>query len=393
MAIYHLNVSSIGRTTHKVGTAGAHARYIMRQQAASLVEAHHMPDNGNAARAWLNQVETTGRKNGRVLTKIRLALPRELDHAQNVAAARDFMAEITQGHRVPAAFAVHDIEGNDRENPHVHIVIHDKDVETGKRVCKFSEPAWKRKQQGLEPNAVEHARKLWEQTANRHLELAGMDERVDRRTLVAQDVDRQATIHEGVRAQALDKKQERPVSQDREVVVDFHRAQNAGDAYHRRDDDTKTWLRKISYAEEIDQGETRVEYNARIARENEARQVEQTQAAERRAHLEQAHRQAVAKRDAAATSPTKARGDFDDASRRPDRQSDPPPKSAAQEFAVRSRPPTTAAPDFNTEAERAAEHETEAQKAERRYQERLSQLERQEAERAKERDRGGGRKR
>lgn len=41
MAIYSLNLKSIGRTTHAAGTAGAHVLYIARPDAkAELVYCH-----------------------------------------------------------------------------------------------------------------------------------------------------------------------------------------------------------------------------------------------------------------------------------------------------------------------------------------------------------------
>ena len=69
MAIYSLNLKSIGRTTHAAGTAGAHLLYIAREGASPELVAAHMPLDPNDARAWMNQAETGDRKNARVIDK------------------------------------------------------------------------------------------------------------------------------------------------------------------------------------------------------------------------------------------------------------------------------------------------------------------------------------
>jgi hypothetical protein len=67
MAIYSCNLKSIGRTTHEPGTAGAHIRYISREEAAPHIMARHMPAEPVAARTWMDQRERAMRKNARVI--------------------------------------------------------------------------------------------------------------------------------------------------------------------------------------------------------------------------------------------------------------------------------------------------------------------------------------
>ena len=80
MAIYSLNHSSIGRSTHAAGTAGAHIGYITRSSACLDVLAERMPsaragERGGEARAWLDAQEAADRKNARVIDKVMLASP------------------------------------------------------------------------------------------------------------------------------------------------------------------------------------------------------------------------------------------------------------------------------------------------------------------------------
>lgn len=240
MAIYSCNLKSIGRTTHEAGTAGAHIRYISRPEAEPQILSHHMPDGAVEARTWMDGQERLMRKNARVLDKLRIALPRELTDAQRAHLVAGFMGELTDG-RIAWFAAIHQ-RGKDELNPHVHIAIHDRDMQTGKRVLRLSDSARDRIKAGLPgPKAVEWVRERWEVAANNALKAAGHDARINRRTLEAQGIDRAATIHEGPRAQHIDDHVERPKSRER--------INGCG--------------RVIDYPS-IDKGRTRREFNAHI---------------------------------------------------------------------------------------------------------------------------------
>lgn len=210
MAIYSLNLKSIGRTTHAAGTAGAHLRYIARADAKPELAANHMPTDPAQARTWMDRGENADRKNARVVDKVRIALPRELTPEQRMQLVRDFASKLTQD-RVPWFAAIH-AQGKDAHNPHCHLVIRDRDIETGKRVVRLSDSPRDRAKAGLEPKAVEAVRALWERTANDALERAGSEARIDRRSLDAQGIDREPTIHIGPQAQHIDKHVHRPQS-------------------------------------------------------------------------------------------------------------------------------------------------------------------------------------
>jgi hypothetical protein len=239
MAIYSCNLASIGRTTHAPGTAGAHLRYISRDGAQPVVEAHVIPLDTGAARTWMDREEHAARANARLCDKVRVAIPRELDYAQRVQLVRDFVKGIT-GDRIPWMFAIHQ-KGEDAHNPHAHIVLRDRDLESGKRVLRLSDSARDRAKAGLEPKAVEWIRERWEHCANLALERAGHDERIDRRSLDAQGVDRVPTIHIGPRGEQVERHVQRPTSRKRVNGVG----------------------REIDYPA-IDQGRTRKDRNAEI---------------------------------------------------------------------------------------------------------------------------------
>jgi hypothetical protein len=240
MAIYSCNLKSIGRTTHDAGTAGAHIRYISRPEANPHILSRHMPHDPVAARTWMDNQERLSRKNARVIDKLRIAIPRELSDSQRAQLVAGFMEGLT-GDRCAWFAAIHQ-SGKDAHNPHVHIAIHDRDHETGRRVLRLSDSARDRMKAGLPgPKAVEWVREQWEGAANAALKAAGHEARITRRSLEAQGIDRAPTIHEGPRAQHIGDNVGRP--QSRERINGLGRV--------------------IDYPS-IDKGRTRREFNAHI---------------------------------------------------------------------------------------------------------------------------------
>ena len=237
MAIYSLHHSSIGKASQeRPHTAAAHVRYITRARALTCVEGARMPTGQKAAAEFLARGEDHDRANARVIDKVMLALPNELSPEQRVALVRAYAEAVTQG-RAPWLAAFHE-EGKDTKNPHVHLVIRDRDPDTGKRVAMLSEKG-----------STERLRLLWEEHANLALSNAHRPERIDRRTLEAQGIERKPTIHEGVRARRA-RRRGRPLrSRGRHI-------RNAALARSRS--------RYVRYPE-IDGGGSRAAYNASIS--------------------------------------------------------------------------------------------------------------------------------
>lgn len=236
MAIYSLHHSAIGKASqNRPHTAAAHVRYITRARALTRVEGARMPLEQGEAVAFVVQGEDHDRANARVIDKVMLALPRELTAAQRVALVRAFAEDVTKG-RAAWLAAFHE-GGKDADNPHVHLVIRDRDPETGKRVAMLSERG-----------STERLRLLWEVHANRALEHARRPERIDRRTLKAQGIDRKPTIHEGVRARRA-RRRGRPLRSLGRQVRNAALARSHG--------------RYVRYPD-IDRGRTRADYNAAV---------------------------------------------------------------------------------------------------------------------------------
>ena len=160
MAIFGLDHTTIGRTTHRAGTAAAHARYITRWRAVSAVIAEHMPTDPQLVQQWLLDQEEGDRKNARVVDKVLFFLPIELGPPQWQKMLRKFFYHVGGG-RAAWLVGIH-AKGKDRKNPHAHGMFRDRDIETGKRVAQLSEKG-----------STERLRKLWADIVNEALEEAG----------------------------------------------------------------------------------------------------------------------------------------------------------------------------------------------------------------------------
>ena len=85
---------------------------------------------------WLRAEERADRVNARVADKLVIALPRELTLQQQITLVWSFAEKLTQGRA--SWFASIHAKGKDRENPHCHLLVRDRDIHTGLRVVMFS---------------------------------------------------------------------------------------------------------------------------------------------------------------------------------------------------------------------------------------------------------------
>ncbi|GMO47878.1 hypothetical protein BwSF12_55030 [Bradyrhizobium ottawaense] len=242
MAIYSLHHSSVGKSTQaEAYTAAAHIKYITRASALTRLAGGRMPTASSDAMRFLRAAEDTDRKNARVIDKIMLALPRELNQQQRLALVRAYAEAITGG-RASWLAAFHE-KGKDAQNPHCHLVIRDRDQKTGKRVFGMSEKG-----------STERLRELWEEHANLALMQANKEARIDRRTLEAQGIQRTPTIHEGVRGRRMHKARRKVRSRSRHT---------------RNSALAKSRTRVVDYPS-IDNGRSRCVHNEQVrARANE----------------------------------------------------------------------------------------------------------------------------
>ncbi|MBU2956796.1 MobA/MobL family protein [Paracoccus sp. C2R09] len=140
----------------------------------------HAPDwVSNRSELWNRVEEAETRKNSQVAREVRVALPAELTHAQRIELVRDFAQEQFVDRGMVADIALHapGRDGDDR-NHHAHILLTTREIDPEGFTTKNRD--WNKVE------LLEDWREAWAQGANLALERAGIEERIDHRTLEAQ---------------------------------------------------------------------------------------------------------------------------------------------------------------------------------------------------------------
>ena len=229
MAIYHLRATMISRSQGRSATAASAYRVAERIEDrrtgltfdyaarggvdhTEILAPDHAPDwVRDRSELWNRVEEAETRKNSQVAREVRVALPDELTHAQRVALVRDYAQAQFVDRGMVADIALHapGREGDER-NHHAHILLTTREVDADGFTTKNRD--WNKVE------VLEGWREAWARDSNAALERAGIEDRVDHRTLVAQrdealDLasaarergDEGAELHETVRAMSLDR--------------------------------------------------------------------------------------------------------------------------------------------------------------------------------------------
>ena len=178
----------------------------------------HAPDwVHDRSELWNRVEESETRKNSQVAREVRVALPDELTHAQRVALVRDYAQAQFVDRGMVADIALHapGREGDER-NHHAHILLTTREIDAEGSVPGGGFTTKNRDWNKVE--VLEGWREAWARDSNAALERAGVEDRVDHRTLVAQRDealelasaarergDEGAELHETVRAMSLDR--------------------------------------------------------------------------------------------------------------------------------------------------------------------------------------------
>ncbi len=153
------------------------------------------------AKLW-NAVEAAERrKDAQLVREVNVALPRELDPEEQVGLLREYVQDAYVSCGMVAGVAVH---VHDVKNPHAHIMLTTRDI--------GPEGFGKKNRSWNDREMLETQREQWAEACNRWLSRAGHESRIDHRSLSAQGIEREPTIHQGVHATAM----ERRIEQARE---------------------------------------------------------------------------------------------------------------------------------------------------------------------------------
>lgn len=212
MAIYHLHAKVISRSSGRsaTGAAAYRAGAEIVDERTGLV--HDYQRKGGVdhteimaptnAPAWVhdrgqlwNRVELAEkRRDSQVCREVEIALPNELNATQMQELVRSFAQSQFVDKGMVADVAIHHIDSG--RNPHCHILLATRDISPQGFGQKNRD--WNRKE------LLQQWREAWEQQANKALELAGHEQRIDHRTLEAQGIEAVPQVHLGPKVLGLE---------------------------------------------------------------------------------------------------------------------------------------------------------------------------------------------
>ncbi|HYR25665.1 MAG TPA: MobA/MobL family protein, partial [Aquabacterium sp.] len=131
----------------------------------------------------------------------------------------------SERHRVAVDLAIHAPHRGDRRNHHAHLLLSTRRLEATGFTEKTRE--WDNRQPAKGPTGqqiVEYWRQAWETHANRALEVAGHEQRIDHRRLEAQGLERVPQIHQGPKVAALEQRGIPTDRGDRARTIERHNA-------------------------------------------------------------------------------------------------------------------------------------------------------------------------
>ena len=139
------------------------------------------------------------RENGRLFQQVEVALPEELNEQQRRDLAGSFARRLSDQERLPYTLAIHRGESTNpdkQDNPHAHLMISERGLDGQDRSAEtwFKRANKRNPERGgalksstlSSPDWISQTRQAWEQEANRALERAGQEARIDHRSLAAQ---------------------------------------------------------------------------------------------------------------------------------------------------------------------------------------------------------------
>ena len=242
MAIFHCQVKMIGRSSGRssVGAAAYRAGELLKNEHDGVthdysrkigVEHSEILLPKQAPREYLNRgklwnaVEASEKsKNAQTAREVELALPTELGRQQQIDVVRDYIKENFVNKGMCADFSIHDKRDG---NPHAHVMLTTRPINDdgtwgakqrkeyildkhGNRQYDAVKKTYKcnsvRTHDWDNRDNVERWRERWADVCNHQFKLMGINERIDHRTLEAQGIDREPTIHKGAAAHQMEKR-------------------------------------------------------------------------------------------------------------------------------------------------------------------------------------------
>lgn len=230
MAIYHASMKPISRTSGRSAVASAAYRAgerltnerdglthdFSRKQGVEHVEIV-LPEGVNAEWAkdrqalWNAAEFAENRKDARVAREIEIGLPHELTAEQRLELTRAFAQDLANRYGGAVDFAIHaPHSASDVRNHHAHLLMTTRQV-TEEGLGEKTHIEWKNVRllnEGLPTTQMQlrDIRQSWEQHANEHLAMAGLDVRIDHRSHQERGLELEPTEHMGVHATQMQRR-------------------------------------------------------------------------------------------------------------------------------------------------------------------------------------------
>lgn len=220
MAIYHLSVKTISRSAGRSSTAAAAYRAGVQITDERTGDVHDYSRRGGVESAelvlpvgapswasdrsalWNAAEQAEKRKNSTVAREFEIALPAELSPVARRDLAVSFARELVERHGCAADVCIHapGKEGDNR-NHHAHVLL------TTRRLGRegFGEKTRELDEAGA-GKLITQWRERFASMQNERLQAAGIDARVDHRTLADQGIDRSPTVHLGPAAAGYERR-------------------------------------------------------------------------------------------------------------------------------------------------------------------------------------------
>ncbi len=214
MAIYYFNASVISRSAGRSATASAAYRAAEKIKDVKTGEVHdYRKKKGvdekfilappvapvwatDRSKLW-NEVERVEyRINSQLAREIQLAIPVELNRNQQIELVKEYAADLFVKEGMIADVAFHELESH---NPHAHIMLTMREIDA-QGFKKNKNRDWNKRE------LLGKQREAWSAYANVALEKAGIEEKIDHRTLEEQGINRIPQIHLGSAVTAMMKR-------------------------------------------------------------------------------------------------------------------------------------------------------------------------------------------
>lgn len=270
VAIFHMTAKIISRKAGRSATGAAAYRAGVEITDKRTGEVHDYTRKAGvesadiimpAGSTWTpdrselwNAVEAKNKRaDAQVAREFEVALPDELSPEARRKLAVDFAQEIADRYGVAADVAIHKPgkEGDSR-NHHAHILTTTNRVEGdgfGNKARELDLIAHNQSGKVGQANEIDRLRERWAELTNERLHEAGIEARIDHRTLEAQGIDREPTIHLGPSVMGMERRgasSEVKKRVDAEVEARLRAAREQGEKERKEAEAQRTSLIDLS---------------------------------------------------------------------------------------------------------------------------------------------------